>query len=320
MIKWCLSLILAIATYIGLEQLIEQSTRGFWIERIKTDNLPYQAAFATTPPTEKELIEIKKHLEQPYYLMGSGSECFAFISKDQQTVIKFFKLDHLRPVYIRKGMFGQDLSQYAGTLSPEPSYQKYLPSVAQKFLNRMRGIREFRVDRTFRSIVLAYNELKEETALVYTHLNPSNEFTEPLTLYDSCHIAHQIDPNTARFVVQKTATPFVPYVKTLIEQGKKEEAEKSLSTLIDFLIRRCQRGLSDRDMIPRNLGFVDGKAIEIDTGSFALFPQMKERWIYTQEIYYATLEIKSWIRQQDPQLAALFSDLIDKKISNIQPL
>lgn len=320
MIKWCLSFIVAIAAYIGLEQLIELSTRGFWVERIKTDNLPYQEAFATTPPTQEELSEVKKILAQPFYLMGSGSECFAFISQDQQTVIKLFKLDHLRPVYIRKGMFGQDLSRYAGSLSPEPSYQKYLPSFAQNFLNRMRGIREFRIDRTFRSVVLAYNELKEETALVYTHLNPSNEFTETLTLYDSSHIAHKIDPNTVRFVIQKTATPFIPYVHTLIEQGKREEAKKSLSSLIDLLIHRCQQGLSDRDMIPRNLGFVDGKAIEIDTGSFALFPQMKESWIYTQEICYATLEIKSWLKQQDPKLAAVFGDLIDEKISNMHPL
>lgn len=306
---------MAVCTYLGLEQLVERSTRGFWIERVKADNLSYQAAFETTPSTKEELASIKTLLKQPFYLMGSGSECFAFISQDGKYVIKLFKLDHLRPVYLRKGIFRHDLREYASSLSPEPPYQKYFPKTIQNLLNRVRGIREFRVQRTFQSIVLAYNQLKKETALVYVHLNPSEEFTEPLVLYDSCHIAHQVDPNAVRFVIQETATPFIPHMKALIKAEKKEEIERSLSSLLDLLIHRCKNGLADRDIIARNFGFVRGDAIEIDTGSFSRSSKMKEDWIYTQEIYYATLEIRSWLEKQNPQIATRFSELVDEKIS-----
>ena len=309
MIKKAAILIVAILTYIGLEQAIERSTKGFWIGRIKATNLPYKDDFCTTPVSQEEFHSIEELLKQPFYLIGAGSECFAFMSQDQTCVLKLFKLDLWRPVYIRKAFLENDLKESIPSTAPEH------PSFIQNLMHKLQGIRNYRINRTFRSISLAYNNLREETALLYVHLNPSMEFKEPLTLYDSCHIAHTIDLNTTRFVLQKTATPFVPYIQSLIKRGNKEEITTALSSLVDLVVHRCQHGIADRDVIARNFGFVEGKAVEIDTGSFSLSSKIKERWVYTQELLYLTAEITSWLKQQDPEIASLFAEIASKRTS-----
>src|SRR5262249_32986319 len=159
-------------------------------------DLPYQQRWETPPLSTEEELQVEQILTQPFHLIGAGSECFAFLSQDGNTVIKFFKLDTFRPVYLHRGLLLEDYSTYAGTLSPSSG-----------ILKRLSGIREFRLNRTFSSIHLAYQELKSQTGLIYLHLNPGGHFKTPLTLYDSCGIAHQIDLNDAKFVLQKRAIP-----------------------------------------------------------------------------------------------------------------
>jgi len=202
-----LKFFIGVGLFIGVQQLIELKTRGFCLQRIQTDDLPYQQQWATPSLSSEEEQKIRTLLSQPYHLIGAGSECFAFMSEDGQTVIKFFKLDHARSVYFKKSFFAEDRSACAGSVSNPLLTRVILPAPFHHWLQRFLGVREFRIQRTFNSIKLAYDGLKQETGLLYIHLNPTNTFHQSLALYDGNGIRHEIDLDSTRFFLQRRAVP-----------------------------------------------------------------------------------------------------------------
>jgi len=332
-----------------VQQLVERKTLGFCLQKIQADDLPFQMRWEAksivdeigsvfSQPIAKgsmvakkqgqfrekivEAERIKPKLEviealfaQPYYLIGAGSECFAFISADKQVVIKFFKLDQARPVYFNKGLFSEDYSAYAGTLSNHPLTRLILPSPFHHWLRRFLGIREFRLQRTFSSIKLAYDELKEETGLIYLHLNPTRCFNKSLALYDANRIRHEVDLDSTRFFLQKRAVPLEEHFTALKKQEEQAQAKASIDSLLTLILNRCKKGFSDRDAFNKNFGFIGTEAIEIDSGSFHKNPRMQEPSLYKQELFYATLQLKNWLKKNYPEMLSYLEDRILEEVS-----
>jgi hypothetical protein len=299
----------ALVLWVGLEQLTELTTHGFCLQRILATDLVPQKRWETPPVLEVEKCEIAALLNQPYRMIGAGSECFAFKSEDGKAVIKFFKLDLARPVYFHRGIFLEDYSAHCGTLSNHP-----LTRVDFAAFKRFMGIREFRIDRTFSSIHLAFEHLKEETGLLYLHLNPTEGLHGQLTLYDACGIAHKVDLDKTFFFLQSCAVPVEEHFATLREEGKVEKAQESIDSLVQLLMTRCQKGFADRDVVNRNFGYIGTRAIEIDSGSFRKSPQMREPWLYRQELFYATLELKFWLKKNYPEMVQYLEDRVSEKV------
>ncbi|MBI2812052.1 MAG: hypothetical protein HYX67_14645 [Candidatus Melainabacteria bacterium] len=307
MIRKVLLIFAVFAAFVGLQQLVEIKTRGFCLQKILADDLPYQARWETPPLASDQAAEVEQLLSQPYRLIGAGSECYAFKSEDGLAVIKFFKLDHARPVYFQKGLLQEDHSALAGTLSTHP-----LTQYDNHWLKRFLGIREFRIQRTFNSIKLAYDELKDETGLIYLHLNPTTDLNRTLTLIDACGIHHKIDLDHAKFFLQKRAIPLEKHFSLL--RGKDELAKKSIDSLVEMLLVRCKKGFADRDILNRNLGYIGTQAIEIDSGSFMKNPKMREPWLYKQELFYATLELKLWLKKHYPEMVGYLEERVNQEI------
>lgn len=304
----------AIGLYIGLQQLIELKTHGFCLQRILANDLPFQAKWETPHLSNQKQDEVNDLLSQPYYMIGAGSECFAFASEDGKAVIKFFKLDHMRPIYFHRGVFLEDHSEHAGTLSDHLLTRLPLPSFLDVRMKRFLGIREFRIDRTLSSIHLAYENLKEETGLIYLHLNPTDHLNKTLTLYDACGIAHSIDLDTSKFFLQKRAVPLENHFASLQKKKAHDAARISIDSLIQMLTCRCKKGFSDRDIVNRNFGYIGTQAIEIDSGSFRKNQKMRQPWIYKQELFYATLELKFWLKKNYPEMVGYLEDRVTEEI------
>ena len=280
-------LILAIVLFVGLQQLIELKTHGFSLERIYDKDLGFHPEWETTPPDNEE--EIAQRLAQPYTFLGAGSECFVFLSQDGKSVIKFFKLDTLRPVYLFRGLIAEDYSAYA-------------PESASSLRKRVAGMRAFRIQRTLNSCKCAYDHLKEETGLIYMHLNPTPIVQKTLTLYDACGIAHSVDLQAARFYLQERATVWEKHLLTLKKNKEEERAKKCVDSLCDLIYRRCQKGFADRDPLCKNFGFIGDRAVEIDIGSFTVCSAMKERRLYQRDLFFITLLFKQWAKEHYPEL------------------
>jgi hypothetical protein len=296
---------------IALQHWIETKTHGFCLQKIQADDLKANLCWEISPLSPETSQTIDTLLLQPYSLIGAGSECFVFLSADQTTVLKLFKLEIARYIYIRKGLFSEDHRHLAGTLSDHPLTQIALPQPLNQVIKRILGIREFRIGQTFNSVTLAYNNLKEETGLLYLHLNPTHHFQKKLTLYDASGIGHQIDLDQTRFCLQKRAIPLEKHFTLLKKQNLRAKAQQSIDSLIQMIMSRCKKGFADRDLLNRNFGFIETQAIEIDCGSFLKNPQMTEPSVCKQEIFYATLELKEWFKKNYPEMV----DYLEKKVS-----
>lgn len=306
--------LVAAGLWVGLEQLIELKTHGFCLQRIFAEDLLHQQRWEIAPLSAEQKDEVENLLDQPYRMIGAGSECFAFVSRDGKAVIKFFKLDLARPVFFHRGIFLEDYSSHFATISNHPLTRLCLPSLPQQSLKRLLGIREFRIERSFSSIHLAYEHLKEETGLLYLHLNKTENLHKKLTLYDASGIAHQVDLDKTHFFLQKRATPLEQHFAALKQGKKDEEAKKSIDSFVELLVGRCKKGFADRDVINRNFGYIDTQAIEIDSGSFRKSPQMSQAWLYKQELFYATLELKFWLKKHYPEMVSYLEDKVTKEI------
>lgn len=280
-----------LALFFGVQQLIEKQTYGFCLQKIFANDIPFHPEWETSPPEP----DVLRRLDQPYFFLGAGSECYAFLSADGKSVIKFFKLDKLRPVYLLRGLFLEDYSKWGEELSCFSSVRRIL------------GMRAFRMQRSFNSLKLSYDYLKEETALLYLHLNTHSIVDKKLTLYDPCGIAHRVDLNQTRFYLQEAATSLTEHLLLLKEKGEWQEACRCVASLCQLIVQRSIKGFSDRDPRIKNFGFIGHYAIEIDAGSFALSSQMKKPQAYRQELFFATRELDEWAQKNYPELATYLS-------------
>jgi hypothetical protein len=294
--------------------LIELKTHGFYLQRIFADDLPFCAEWEVAPLTAQEKQGVERALEQPYTFLGAGSECFAFLSADGKTVIKFFKLDPLRPVYFRRGLFAEDHSASVHTLIPSYPFLERLPYFVQHAARRVLGMREFRIQRTFSSLKTSYENLKEETGLLYLHLNPTQGLRKTITLYDPIGIAHQIALDGVRFYLQEKAIPLTTHFLSLKEKNDHYRTQQSLDSLFSLIIKRCSKGFADRDPYNKNFGFIGNRAIEIDTGSFIPSSLMQQPRYYKQELFYITLELKEWAMRNYLQMLPFLDARIAEEI------
>lgn len=303
----------ALALFLGLQALIELKTRGFGLQRILSSDLISKRDWEPPALSQEEQDAVACALDQPFTFLGAGSECFAFLSQDQTIVIKFFKLDRFRPIYFIRGLFSEDHRECFGTVSTN---DLKLPFGLNGALQRVLGMREYRIARTFNSLKLSYDHFKEETGMLYLHLNPTDSLQKTLLLYDPNGIAHQIDLDHVRFYLQKRAVPLEKHLLRLKETEQLDRAEQSIASLCDLILDRCRKGFADRDPYNKNFGFIGDRAIEIDTGSFIPNPQMQEPRFYKQELLFATLDLRKWAERQFPELLPLIDSSLEKAIAH----
>src|SRR6185295_13284709 len=66
-----------------------KQTCGFQVSKILTHEADYPH-LGLPQPSSEELKQIQNLLDQPFEFLGRGGQCFAFLGRDQKTVIKFF--------------------------------------------------------------------------------------------------------------------------------------------------------------------------------------------------------------------------------------
>lgn len=211
-----------------VERFCRLQTDGFSIAKI----IPHHPLkYEEKAPSQ----EILKALDQPYHFLDSGVQCYAFVSEDQKTVLKFFKHYHLFP--------GNQLLE----MIPFPYKQKIVQ------------MREERLHKIFKSCQIGFDHLQEETGLLLTHFTYSE--CPKIKIFDKLGITHELDLSGMEFVLQKKGEPISLRLKTLygIEQAM-EQLKKHHFTCL-------QKGFKTKDSKIRNYAFIGEDPITIDIGS-----------------------------------------------------
>lgn len=284
--KKTFKLIISVALLAGLyyvaAHFCQARTDAFTTLRIHSD-LTFNPAWATPLPEGTAKLDFERIVSQKFHYLGCGGQCFAFVSEDDQYVIKFFKHK------IRKPMSSFLL--------------KSLPTPFETIRTRKLGKILSKLDRDFGSYKLAYEELPQETGLLYIHLNKTKGLNRQITLYDKLNIAHQIDLDGIEFILQKKADMAYPYLAHLVQENKLKQAQAAIDSLVDVIVSRCHKGIFDEDAkIHRNFGFIQGQAVVIDVGRFRRDGQRKDPLIYRKDIAAITRTLHLWLEEHCPEL------------------
>jgi hypothetical protein len=262
----------------GIDRSIHShSGRPFLSNIFVPSSQPISAECAALPP------EI---LDQKFFYLDKGAQAYAFISEDQRYVLKFYKLH----------IYGPN------------SFLSYLPFGS--FHDRWQHKKQ-KYAFTLQSVRTAFELFKGETGLVYAHLSPTSALKKSVEVVDRRGKQHRVELDRTLFVVQKRADLPYAYIATLMQKGDVEGAKRALASIFTLLEKFGKDGVTDNDVIVRkNIGFIDGKAAQIDVGKMRIEPSRigTDAWRY--ELHKFTASLKVWLEKNYPELLPHFEKLL----------
>lgn len=264
----------------------DRKTDGFYVERI-APIFPDEPCWDISV-TDEQVQAANDALQQPYTYLAHGFQCYAFLSKDGKYVLKFIRQQRLQP----------------------PLIFQWLPNI---FF--FKGIKEEKVQMgkrranyLFRSLKVAFEDVPDETGLLLVHLNKTKGLYPVVTIYDKAGSKFEVALDDHEFLLQKKALPIKETISQLMQEGKVVEAKARIDQIFALLKTCAHKGIADMDnqLIRKgNLGFLQDKAIYIDTGKIT-----RKESIKTLERFSKDLErlkpLHEWLEQNYPELAAHF--------------
>lgn len=286
-IKLGLYSLLAFVSWHYISLFCKAQTDGFSVARVQSD-LPYDSKWEVAPPSDSLKEEMKHILSQPFHYLGRGGQCFAFVSEDQQYVIKFFKHRFYKPYEIL--------------------LQLPLPRSLDQIRKRKMDKILFKIDRDCTSYKIAYEEIPQETGLVYLHLHPKEGFEQSVSIIDKLGITHTLSLNKMAFILQKRAEPVPLHLKRLMEAGDKMASRKAIHAILETIISCSHKGIMDDDPgLHRNFGFIEDKPMFIDVGRF----KRETAALSQQDLKKITMRFRSFLKSKYPELVTTLDEEID---------
>lgn len=283
---------LLLAGGILLGKFCLKQTDSFTIAAVRSSR-PFSANWETRPLQAEEKEDVEKALEQKYTYFGRGGQSYIFFSEDSQYALKLFKQEKFTlPLWMR--LF-------------------HIPYLLDRYREKKIWSKKDKLFRDFTSYKIAFDELQEETGVVYVHLNKTSHLKKTLRLVDRLSIEHKIDLDSLDFILQRRAELVYDKIHRLMREKKEEEAIACISQIVDLIITRCKKGYHDRDPnIRTNCGFMEDHAIKIDVGRFVKNPEMQKPDVMAREVIRITAPFKEWLKSEYPELALHLEKEIEK--------
>ena len=255
--------------------------------------MPFYQEFQTSALSDHQLGKIHQILDQPFYYLGKGAQCYAFESKDKQYVVKFLRLDRLCPSAIFSEI--------------------HLPSFLSKYRKERLDRKFTELSRDFISYKAAFELLKDYTGLEYVQLNKNGPVDKKIKVYDKINVLHEIDLKQLQFMVQKKADLFYVGMQKILDHNQIEKAQTIITQLIDYLCLRSSLGFYDKDPdINTNFGIYDGSMMQIDVGRFRHDITRINPNIYIDDVIRVTENFQQWLEARDKSLSDFLIDEIQR--------
>lgn len=307
MMKKILFQLLILTVSIGLlyagGRLYYQLTGGFTLSNISSD-FAYNPEWETRPLHEDEKLVLNSALDQPYDYLGKGCQSYVFLSRDGNYVVKFFKYQRFR------------LQPWLAYFPPLPNVVKYRQEKIEK--------KWLKLDGFVKSWKIAFENLKDETGLVYVHLNKTDHLMKDLLIHDKLGNSHVVNLDEMEFCVQHRATMLCDTLMEYKKQNALERSQELISKLLALILSEYRRGLADNDhALMQNTGVVHGNPIHIDVGQFVQSEKIKDPAFYSQELFTKTYKFKIWLKEAYPELVPFLEDklreIIGPSYETMQP-
>lgn len=269
-----------------------QDKKGFSLKEISAA-LPFHPEWEISALDEEKTQEVQQALMQPYRYLGSGGQCFTFVSLDEKYVIKFFKQKKFAiPVWIEH--------------FPIPFLVDWLRKKKAMKLEAKRS-------KVFSAFRLAFDLVPIETGLLYVHLNPTEHLKKILKLCDAQSNTHFLNLDELEFVLQRKAELAYSALDSLMANQELDGAKLAIEQLLALNVTLYKKGLRNRDTNFRsNCGFICSKAALIDVGRVVYSDEIKKSENYKRELAQITPAFRHYLATRHPQLVGHFDQSVDK--------
>ncbi|MBI5274255.1 MAG: hypothetical protein HY860_04290 [Chlamydiales bacterium] len=277
-----------------VDRFCHSITQGFTLLNIQ-DPHPYDVRWEVPKPCDKDLKQIKHLLDQPYTLMKTGGQNYAFLSKDSQYVLKVTKHKRMRiPIW----------------MSPLPLPAKLDEKREVKIAKKKRTF-----DSTFNSYMIASEYFKEFNGIVYLHLNKTDYLHQTLTLVDKIGIAHPVNVDDYEFILQKRGILTYPYIDQLMIDNNVEKAQDAIKQVLRFFAYRISLNIEDHDIsFGSNFGFLNDRPFQLDLGSLRFNESFANFDFFEYKLHESCSELKEWLERNHPMLVPTYEKTIAELI------
>jgi len=202
-------------------------------------------------------------LSQPFSYLDRGAQCYVFESADGQYVIKLFRYDR--------------------------TWKEHSKKISKELKKK--------IEKLFRACVLAYSRAPEETGIVFLHLNLTKNTLPRLTARGPTGNTFTLNLDNYRFAVQKKVKPFKEVFLKAYERQDKEAIKSHIDAYLDLIHARAKKGIRNSDpAISRNIGFLEGKAYELDFGNYS-----ENTSTSAWEVARYTQRLRTWLLDYAPE-------------------
>ncbi len=200
---------------------------------------------------------------------------------------------------------------------------KYLAKGAQSFVFEseegefvvkfLRTGKEKKMERLFLACRLAFEDLREETGVIYLHLNWTEGRLPVFRGKDRLGRSFQIPLDQYRFVVQKKGKSFEGAL--LEAKGDPEAMGRRFEQFLDLLENRTAKGIWNKDpSLKRNFGFLEDRAVELDFGSYRRVENLDRK----NEIERYCRKMRRWLLKNAPESVHSFDACLARRLSNLR--
>jgi hypothetical protein len=262
---------------------VARPSRLFSAKFIESHSAPREEWNIKTSPQQDRFFYVVS--QQTLRWLGRGMQAVVFETQDEKYVVKFFQLGKLRE--------DADRGAIKGFFSKES---------AEKQQDRMK-----RKEEIFSSSKMCFEDLQDETGIVYVHLNRTRDLVHTIRIVDKNGQSHRIHGDETSFLVQKKGRYLIPTIVGHMEKGQADQARDRIDQVFDLLLSLAKKGYVDQDdclIRNNNIGLTEDRAIYIDTGHLFRVPNLDvaKRMNYEFEIRLDPFE--KWLRVAYPELAA----------------
>lgn len=289
--RWilCLSIVLVPIGY-GFSRLYFRVTGGFRIANICSD-FAFDPRWSTHALTPEEQSSLPRILSQKFSYLGKGGQSYVFLSEDDRYVLKFFKYQRFRPHFF-------------------VHWFAFIPAV-QEYLDRKMEEKRIKRESLFQGWITAFEELQEQTGLVYVHLNKTDGLLQNTLIVDKMGSEHTLNMDQMEFLIQKKATLLCAEIDELMATHALENAKMLLSDLVQMLVKEYQAGIVDHDpALMQNTGVYLGRPMHIDVGQFEKDPRFADPNFYLPLLHNKMVDFRNWLKESYPELLTHLDSLI----------
>ena len=277
--------------FVGIDRFVHRKSLKFSLSKIAAQHEPSE--YWDIPPLNaEENQEIDKLFNRSFTFFGKSNHAYLFLSEDHKYILKFLKRSTLHP----------------------KSWLSYIPASFNRYYQEYRQKQEEQ-KKIFTAYKTAFMEFKEETGLIYMHINPTHTLNKKISIFDKNGKAYVVELDKASFYIQKRAQLIYPRIAELMRRGNIDRAKQIISSVFFLIDHLGKKGVCEHDLsLYKNFGIIDDKAVQLAISKLQIDHSYALSTAYKQDIPILTEPFRRWIIKNYPELLAHF----DEKLNELQ--